>query len=215
MENLLHILKLIKQTKCEKQAKLPSTLQSRYTYTNRGYTNKHTHTQTLTQVRKKTEQKNKLQRGTQHTHTYSLIYTVITSCGGQSAANRKMTNKKKSSAERARRSSNDDDENTHTHANRKLAWRERKEVSQPRHSERRTGWKRLDVGEGNWKWKREPIYALLTVANNRRRYDTEWGESSRWECVSEWTWERAMERFGWFPSFGVYTKWFEISWVVM
>lgn len=143
MENLLHILKLIKQTKCEKQAKLPSTLQSRYTYTNRGYTNKHTHTETLTQVRKKTEQKNKLQRGTQHTHTYtytySLIYTVITSCGGQSAANRKMTNKKKSSAERARRSSNDDDENTHTHANRKLAWRERKEVSQPRHSERRTG----------------------------------------------------------------------------
>lgn len=77
MENLLHILKLIKQTKCEKQAKLPSTLQSRNTYTNRGYTNKHTHRETLTQVRKKTEQKNKLQRGTQHTHTHVHVQLNI------------------------------------------------------------------------------------------------------------------------------------------
>lgn len=93
MENLLHILKLIKQTKCEKQAKLPSTLQSRYIQTQ-------THTQikhTSTRRNANTEQQEKItSEGGKYTHphthtqtytyTYSLIYTVITSCGGQSAA---------------------------------------------------------------------------------------------------------------------------------
>lgn len=97
MENLLHILKLIKQTKCEKQAKLPSTLQSRYiqihtyTHTNKLNTQAHAEMQTHTEQ----QEKNNVRRGKgagrytyTYTHTYSLINTVITSCGGQSAAAR-------------------------------------------------------------------------------------------------------------------------------
>lgn len=93
MENLLHILKLIKQTKCEKQAKLPSTLQSRYIQIHT-YTHTHTNklnTQAHAEMQTHTEQHVRRGAGAgrytyTYTHTYSLINTVITSCGGQSAA---------------------------------------------------------------------------------------------------------------------------------
>lgn len=72
----MHILKLIKQTKCEKQAKLPSTLQSRYTYTNRGYTNKHTHTERhLRRYAKKRNKKTNF-RGEPNTHTRTRTRTA-------------------------------------------------------------------------------------------------------------------------------------------
>lgn len=79
MENLLHILKLIKQTKCEKQAKLPSTLQSRYTYTNRGYTNKHTHTQrdTYAGTQKNGTKKQTSEGNPTHTHVHVHVQLNI------------------------------------------------------------------------------------------------------------------------------------------
>lgn len=83
MENLLHILKLIKQTKCEKQAKLPSTLQSRYTRT-------HKHKYIRRNANTLNNRKKIIAEGEtythKHTHVQLNIYTVITSCGSQSAA---------------------------------------------------------------------------------------------------------------------------------
>lgn len=78
MENLLHILKLIKQTKCEKQAKLPSTLQSRYTQT-------HTDTNTLklnTQAHAEMQtlnnrKKNNVRWGETYIHTETYTRTQL------------------------------------------------------------------------------------------------------------------------------------------
>lgn len=130
MENLLHILKLIKQTKCEKQAKLPSTLQSRYIQTQ-------THTQikhTSTRRNANTEQQEKItSEGGKYTHPHTdthenvhihvqlNIYSNNELRWPKCCRNRKkMTNKKEERFEEEgegeeRENKDDDDENTHTH----------------------------------------------------------------------------------------------------
>lgn len=129
MENLLHILKLIKQTKCEKQAKLPSTLQSRYIQTQTHiHTNKtHKHTQ---KCKHWTTGKNNVRRGEIHTPTYTHkrththvqlnIYSNNELRWPKCCRNRKkMTNKKEERCEEEgegeeREDKDDEDENTHT-----------------------------------------------------------------------------------------------------
>lgn len=133
MENLLHILKLIKQTKCEKQAKLPSTLQSRYTQTHTDTntlklnTQAHAEMQTLNNRKKITSDGEKHTYTRNRTHVHSLIYTVITSCGSQRAAGTGRWRTKRRYEKEGAKEDDDDDEksssshictttHTHTHA---------------------------------------------------------------------------------------------------